>query len=325
MRKENPLSPNNGGTEEPTPAQVPTLPKREGDDFARSLVLDLTGLEVKIIEQAEVVKRGKLRLTNGYPVKFDLLARLLALIGKSDRAKISSRDLASSMGVADNHMEFLGHIAHALGLTEIITYKLTLLGSLVASQDTFFDDIGTLWFLHYIISSNPNLIVWNRFANTIVPKQYDFTMRDFRASFDDLRLLFAPTSYVRYVNAETRAIIDTYTNQQFSRLAYLREIDDGYGLGYRQPVPLLVLAASISRFRDRHQPGNTAVSVRDLLTAPNSPGVVFQMHEDTLRAGLEQLKHGHGFSLEARADLDQLRFAEDIPEHVFMERYYASR
>jgi hypothetical protein len=292
-----PLAPNNGGTRE----------------------------EAEGAFDGEVVKRGKLRLTNGYPVKFDLLARLLALISDDSRGKIPAKDLAVSLGVADNHMEFLAHISHALGLTQAVTFKATPLGKLVAVQDTFFDDIGTLWFLHYVISSEPNFLVWNRFANSIMPKQRAFTVKGFRAEFEDLRLLFAPVSYTRYVNAETRAILDTYTNQQFSKLAYLRAQDDGYSLGYRQPVPLLILAAAITRFRDQHQPGNTAVSIRDLLTAPNSPGVVFQMPEDTLRAGLEQLRQGHGFSLEARADLDQLRLAEDIPDHRRLERYYASR
>ena len=319
----------------------PTLPQtalfaKEGEPREQTLALDLIPSQVPVVmvdldedgeAEAEQVKakRGKLRLTNGYPVSFDLLARLLTLINQDARGKIPTKDLSASLGVADNHMEFLGHIAFALGLTHAITFRPTTFGKLITSQDTFFDDIGTLWFLHYAISSEPHYLVWNRFANSIMPKQNPFTLKDFRASFDDLRLLFAPTSYVRYVNAETRAILDTYINQQFSRLAYLRETDKGYGLGYRQPVPVHVLAASIARFRDRHQAGNTAVSVRDLLSAPNSPGVVFQMPEHTLRAGLEQLRHGHGFSLEARADLDQLRFAEDIPDHVRMERYYAGR
>jgi len=320
----------------PTPAQAVPLVKRESEELGSTLALDLPFPEweagaVNLDENAgarsegKMVKREKLRLTNGYPVNFDLLARLLALISQDNRGKIPAKDLTASLGVADNHMEFLGHIAFALGLTQAITFRLTALGKLVVAQDTFFDDIGTLWFLHYVISSDPHYIVWNRFANGIMPKQHPFTLKDFRASFNDLRLLFAPTSYVRYVNAETRAILDTYINQQFSRLAYLRKTDEGYGLGYRQPVPVPVLAASIARFRDRHQAGNTAVSVRDLISARDSPGVVFQMPEHTLRAGLEQLRHGHGFSLEARADLDQLRFAEDIPDHVRMERYYASR
>ena len=342
MRKENPLIPNNGGTEEPTPAQVPTLPKREGDEFARTLGLDWTTPAVPSLlliggEKAEEnsaakptmvgskASKPKLQVANGYSVNFDQIAQLLHAIGQDSRKRIPLTGLAEGVGLSTMQMKYLTGIAVALGLIVPITMRMTPTGALVVEHDQFFDGLGTLWFLHYVIGSNPQLLIWNRFVNVFLPAKPNFSTDDLRCSFDDLKLTHSEYSARAHVSKEVNTILDAYTNQQFAKLAYLRQTDEGYSLGYRQPVPLLVLAASISRFRDRHQPGNTAVSVRDLLTAPNSPGVVFQMHEDTLRAGLEQLKHGHGFSLEARADLDQLRFAEDIPEHVFMERYYASR
>ena len=271
------------------------------------------------------VPKPKLQVTNGYSVNFDQLAQLLHAVSQDTRRKIPVSELAEAVGLADRQMEYLTSIAVALGLIFPITMCLTPIGTLVVAQDQFFDDLGTLWLLHYIVGSNPQLLIWNRFVNDFLPAKPQFTADEFRNSFDDLSSTHSAYSARTHVNMEVKSILDAYTNSHFSRLAYLRKTDEGYGLGYRQPVPVPVLAASIARFRDRHQAGNTAVSVRDLLSAPNSPGVVFQMPEDTLRAGLEQLRHGHGFSLEARADLDQLRFAEDIPDHVRMERYYASR
>ena len=342
MRKENPLAPDNGETEEPTLVRVPTLPKREGEEFARTLGLDWTTPAVPVTRLSGEEKskensaakptmggskaiKPKLQVANGYSANFDQLAQLLHAVNQDSRQKISVTELAEGVGLALRQMEYLTSIAVALGILAPYTMRLTPVGALVAEHDQFFDDLGTLWFLHYMVGSNPQLLIWNRFVNTFVPTKSQFSADDLHSSYDYLRLTYSEYSVRTHVRSEIKTILDAYTNQQFARLAYLRQTDEGYSLGYRQPVPLLVLAASISRFRDRHHAGNTAVSVRDLLTADNSPGVVFQMHEDTLRAGLEQLKHGHGFSLEARADLDQLRFAEDIPDHVFMERYYASR
>jgi|GEM_PF-1458294 len=342
MIEGNPLPPNTGGTEEPTPAHLPTLPKREGNDFARTLGLDWTTPAVpslpligeEKVEEDSAAKptmvgtkatKPKLQVANGYSANFDQLAQLLHAVNQDSRQKIPIAELAESVGLATRQMEQLTSIAVALGLILPRTMVLTTVGALIGAHDQFFDDMGSLWFLHYVIGSNPQLLIWNRFVNVFLPAKPNFSTDELRCSFDDLKLTHSEYSARAHVNKEINTILDAYTNQQFAKLAYLRQTDEGYSLGYRQPVPLLVLAASISRFRDRHHAGNTAVSVRDLLTADNSPGVVFQMHEDTLRAGLEQLKHGHGFSLEARADLDQLRFAEDIPDHVFMERYYASR
>jgi hypothetical protein len=291
---------------EPTPPQAATLPKREGEEIRGTV-------------------KPKLQVANGYSVNFDQLAQLLHAVSQDTRRKIPSTDLAEMIGLSTMQMKYLIGIAIALELVIPRNIVLSPMGRLIVAHDQFFDDLGTLWFLHYVVGSNPQLLVWNRFVNIFVPSNTAFMVEAFREAFDDLKETHSEYSARAHVNKEINTILDAYTNQQFSQLAYLRAQEDGYSLGYRQPVPLLILAAAITRFRDRHQLGNTAVSIRDLLTAPNSPGVVFQMPEDTLRAGLEQLRQGHGFSLEARADLDQLRLAEDIPDHRRLERYYASR
>lgn len=268
---------------------------------------------------------GKLRLTNGYAIDFDQLARLLDASCRDSRLKIPKVELASAVGVADSHVQFLCSIAHALGIMGANNYKPTPLGRLIRENDGFFDDNGTLWCLHYIASSNPENIAWNRFVTTILPADNSLTLQQFRDCFDDLRSEFAESSYARNVNQETRTLLDAYTNQNLSRLAYLRKNGEQYTLGYREPIPALVVAASIARFRDRHRPGDTAIPVSDLIAGVNSPGVVFQLSEERLRSTLEELKMQQGFSLESRADLDQVRLMDDKPDHIWMERYYASR
>jgi len=271
-------------------------------------------------------KKPILHLTNGYQVDFNQFARLVHFI-RQENEKTSNRlpNAIEALGVTDKKIKYVVTLAAAFDLVIPNGLLLSKIGETIADHDQFFDDIGTLWIMHYIISSDPRILIWNRLANKVFPAVERFDAQDLITTFSDLEMQYSKTSLKSHLQKEVGTILDAYTNQQFSKLAYLREQEDGYSLGYRQPVPLLVLAAAITRFRERHQPGNTAVSVRDLLTAPNSPGVVFQMSEDMLRAGLEQLRHGHGFSLEARADLDQLRFAEDIPDHRRLERYYAGR
>jgi hypothetical protein len=267
----------------------------------------------------------KLQLSKGYLLKFDQLARLLNASCQDGRSRVPSEDLAAAVGVATVHVQHLGSITQALGLIQPITYTPTELGRIIREQDTFFDDLGTLWHLHYVIGSEPRYLVWNRFANVFIPTRSRFTGADFRAAFDDLREGLAEYSGRLHINKETRTILDAYTEQNFSRLAYIRCDGDGYARDYREQVPPLVLAAAIARFRDRHRPGDTGVSVTDLLSAPNSPGVVFQLSEDRFRSLLEQLKTEPGLSVESRADLDQVRLTDGTPDSAWMERYYARR
>lgn len=271
------------------------------------------------------VANAKLQLSNGYAVDFDRLARLLNAVSHEKKGRFSSIELAGSVGVADRHMEGLCSIAQALGLIKKITYKLTPLGELVQAHDPFFDDLGTLWFLHYVISSNPGNIIWHRMVTEILPSHRVVSRAQARMVFDDLRDSVSEASIKNNVLKELNIVLDAYTQQYFTRLAYLREDGSGYAISYREPVPSLVLAASIAHFRDHYRPGATAISIHDLLEARHSPGVVFHMGEDRMRPALEELKSQPGFSLESRADLDQVRLPDNTLNHEWMRRYYESR
>jgi hypothetical protein len=267
----------------------------------------------------------KLQLSNGYLVHFDQLARLLDAVCRDERPRISRTDLETAVGLANRKVENLCSIAQGLGLLQPITYRATPLGEVVRQHDPFFDDLGTLWFLHFAVSSEPRFMIWNHFANQVVPRRRSFTRAELADECAVLAEGHSRYTVQNHVRNEAKSVLDAYTTQNFSRLAYLREDGEGYIPDYREPVPPLVLAAAIVRFRDRHRPGDTGVNVADLIAAPNSPGVVFQLTEDRFRTALEQLKTEPGLSVESRADLDQVRLTDGTPDSTWMERYYARR
>lgn len=272
---------------------------------------------------------GKLQLTKGYAVDFDKLARLLGMLCAGTRGRIPMTDVAVALGLANAHAEHLCSIAQALGLVARITYKPTALGRLVREHDPFFDDVGTLWFLHYTIASDPRVLIWHRVVTVILPGHRSITRDNIRTALDDLRDGIAERSRVdhdRNVTQELRVVLDAYLNQHLSRLDYLRPAGDldSYVLGHGVPLAPLILGASIVRFRARHRATASALAVADLLQNPDGPAVVFQLGEEDLRAALESLKTQPGLSLESRADLDQVRLGGESAE-TWMERYYAGR
>jgi hypothetical protein len=267
-----------------------------------------------------------LHVTNGYPLDFDQLARILHLaVNQGIGTAISMEDVAETLGLTDKKAKYIVSIAVALDLIQPKSFKLTASGSLIAQNDAFFDDIGTLWWLHYCVANDARNIIWNRLTNHILPSCKTFMVSEIAAMFDDLAGKYAEKSLKSHIDKEANAFFRAYTESNLNRLAYIHQSDSQYRLGYREPVPPFVLAACIVRYRDQHRPGDTALSVTDLLSASNSPGVVCQIPEDRLRAGLEALKTQPGLSLESRADLDQVRLTDNTRDYQWMERYYASR
>jgi Protein of unknown function (DUF4007) len=160
---------------------------------------------------------------------------------------------------------------------------------------------------------------------SILPTYKSVTREKVRTEFADLRRSLSEASVQKHVLKEVNTTLDAYTNQQFVRIAYLRLDEDTYRLDTHEPVPSLVLAACIACFLQHHRSNDTAVSVEDLLTTSDGPGVVLQLEEKHPRQLLEQLKMQPGFSLESRADLDQIRLSDTALDYVWMERYYASK
>jgi hypothetical protein len=271
------------------------------------------------------IENGKLQVGNGYNLELDQLARLLSAVCGDQRGKIPQPDLASAVGVAERKVENLASLANALGLIQKVTYKPTVIGILVQRYDPYFDDIGTLWFLHYSISSDPRFIIWNRIINVFLPRQLRFTRDQVRSSLADLREWFSEDTIKKHVLKEINTFLDAYTEQAFSRLAFIRKDGEGYALGYRQPVPSLVLAACIARYRANQRPGDTAIPIPELCCSPCSPGLVLQIPEERFRVLLEELKNQPGFTLESRADLDQVGLSTGIDDIEWMRRYYESR
>ena len=106
-------------------------------------------------QRAAMLPETKLQLSNQYLVECDRLARLLHASYGTSRERIPRADLVAALGLSDRHVKHLCGMAQAFGLLKTITLRPTPLGRLVYQCDPFFDDLGTLWLLHYVISSDP--------------------------------------------------------------------------------------------------------------------------------------------------------------------------
>ena len=112
----------------------------------------------------------KLQLTKGFFVDFAQISRMVMYaVAYNDKGRISSEQYRLGIGLSSSRVENLASLAAALGLLRPSVLTCTELGRLICGSDPYFDDIGTLWLLHYVVSSDERYVVWNRLVNQVIP------------------------------------------------------------------------------------------------------------------------------------------------------------
>lgn len=269
----------------------------------------------------------KLQLTKGFFVDFRQIARLLAYaVEHRHDGRILPDACAASMGISASRVQNLSSLAAAFGLIRPVVLTPTELGSVIHRHDPFLDDLGTLWLLHYLVSSNERYVVWNRLVNRVMSENGRFSTAIARPYFDDLGQFYSQRSMDKHLGKEMGAVWNAYTGQAFRHLHYIRaESDLIYVRDDHEPISPRIFWAAVLSYRERFAPGAATLDVSTLAGALNSPGRVFDLTERQVRDLLEEVKSlGYAY-VETRADLDQVRFGDnyellDVVRHYYEER-----
>ena len=241
-------------------------------------------------------------------------------------SRISSEAYQTGLGFSERKAQSLNALAGAFTLLKSRVLTPTYLGKLIHRYNPYLDDMGTLWLLHYIISSDERYVIWNRLVNQVIPENTRISTAIARSYFDDLAAYYSEGTMDENVGSEIGAVWNAYTEQEFAHLHYLRaESDLIYARGYGDlTIPEVFLAATLL-YRERYAAGAATLEVGLLAHAPNSPGRVFGLSERQVRDLLEHTKGPGSINVETRADLDQVRFPGDLDYLTVMQRYYEGR
>jgi hypothetical protein len=252
-----------------------------------------------------------LEFTRGFYVHFDQITRILSFVARNpDRSRFYRAQLAEATGLSEIQAGIQAKFATAMGLLTPVSYRLTDFGRLVNNHDLFFEDIGTLWVCHYALSAEPTRLLWNHVVNCLLPTGKSYSAPDVRETLSKLAETHSARTLQRKVLKEARSIFNAYTEQAFRRLNYLRQTDDGaYALtDSPAPVPPGAFLATLLIYRDRFQPGASGLEVPAICTADHSPGRLLHLGEARVRALLNELHEADRLTIEAKANLDQVRF-----------------
>ena len=270
--------------------------------------------------------KPKLQVSKGFDLRFDQLSRLLDFGARWDTGPRIPRDVVTGgIGLSMGQAESVSSHGVGMGLIKLGTYRPTDFGWLVHAHDLFFDSLGTLWVCHYLLGSNRRYVIWNGMTNAVLPGALEpLTVQSATTAFQDLKERFSDKSVNEHVPKEIGSFFKAYTRQSFRHLHYLRETGDATYVLTESPAPVPpgAFLAILLVYRDRFHPGASGLEVDAICTADHSPGRLLHLDELRVRALLNQLHEGGQLAIEAKADLDQIRFHPGPTWLAAMQSYY---
>jgi hypothetical protein len=266
----------------------------------------------------------KLQLTNGYILHFDQISRIIQYsLEQSDRSKIPRPEFLSVLGMSERQFENLSSICVALGLTKRGTFKLTALGNAIAQHDIFFDNIATLWIIHYVISSELKWVVWNRLINKVIPDNQKVNTDVALPYYADLSSMVSEKTIKEKLPKEILSSLNAYGEQKLSRLRIIDKLSTGEYIRSKpieiEPLPFLFC---LLHFRDIHSPTTTGLIIKEIVYSENSPGRVLFVAEYKINELLSKLHDMAIIRIETIGDLDQMRFSEGLTKDKVLEKMY---
>jgi len=262
----------------------------------------------------------------------DLLASLLRAYAENER--LSREAIRSLLGVGDNKAEAMVTWLGKLGLRDNGNRKITALGSVILTHDPYFEDITTLWLLHYQLASNKDAEVWYWLTNAFLPNQSSFSFSD---AIDFLGSLGIGRNDEQHLKTDVSIFLRSFILEsalgktEFIKVQGKANRNVARNRFYKNPPsnpsPYLV-AYVIFDQRIKKFPSLITVTIQELLTEDGNAGRVFSLSrgklEEILRLVSSQ-QFGHLIDLSTTAGLDQvgLRFRGQLIE--ILEMGYVSK
>jgi len=267
----------------------------------------------------------KLQLTNGYHVHIGQISRILQyLLSVEGRKKIPRQEIVKTLGFSDRQVESIISMSVGFGLIKSRTSILTSLGKIISEKDVYFERIETLWIVHYIMSSNPEWVVWHRIVNQIIPMNDRIVISDVAMPyFADLKSSFSERTLKEKLPGEIGAVLQSYVQSSLSRLNLLRKEQTGiYHKETPADIPPLAFLYQLLHFKEMHAISASALPIAEIEKGKDSPGVVLSLPEFMLRDLLNRLHDSGLVRWEQFGDLDQVRFSEDLTLTAVLYRIY---
>ena len=296
----------------------------------------------KTVEENKI-KKVRLKGNHSFNVREGWLRKGMRAIEENSDL-FSRSDATQILGVGSKMVMAIRYwlITTGLAKEEVVKNKHTLVitpefGRVIYNYDPYFEDIFTLYLMHYNIASNKDLaIVWHLFYNIF--EATSFTREEMQeVLIHELDKLIAAEctfseSLVRddcnslikmYLNDESENNPDDNLGSPFSVLGLMKRSQSNKHIyektapKYGDIDPLLILYIIIKNSKEGH------VSINALLNDENNIGKILNLSRPMINEYLDQLRLKGYININRTAGLDMVYIITDMTAEAVMEKYYS--
>lgn len=254
--------------------------------------------------------QGIFRFLNNYEQHSNYLNLVLSQYQYKDNEVI--RNKIKELSIPNSRLTGINNLLKA---SDLISAEdtITLFGDLVLQNDPYLLNTGFLWFLHYYISSNANVLLWSRLFNQLLEPGKEVSPKSFIRQFMDVIGGMKEKTFIWNGSKEIGAILRTYSEGLFKSLRIMIHSEDVHIFIQDDfYIPDLILLACILIYRDRYFPGVASLESEKIIFGDYSPGRILRKNETQIRRALDQLHNKGLITVETRLGLDQIRFKNNL-------------
>lgn len=300
-------------------------------------------MENNIATEENKLKKVRLKGNHSFNVREGWLRK--GMRGIEENSDLFSRDDATQiLGVGSKMVMAIRYWLITTGLAQerVVKNKHELVitqdfGRIIYNSDPYFEDIFTLYLMHYNIVSNKDFaIVWHLFFNTF--EATIFTREEMQdvliheldkliaagCTFSESSVRDDCNSLVKmYLNDESENNPDDNLGSPFAVLGLIKRSQSNKHCyekaapKYGDIDPLLILYIMIKNAKEGH------VSINALLNDENNIGKVLNLSRPMINEYLDQLRLKGYININRTAGLDMVYITTDMSAEAVMEKYYS--
>ena len=261
---------------------------------------------------------------------------------ENNAAVFTQENAMDVLGMGSKMVKSLRFWMQAAGLTSENNsgrrlQQLTSLGRAVREYDPYFEDLFTLWIVHYNIAKNSELCyAWNYFFNRYGDSE--FTREDFYESAKHEADLVSEEAYShKSLRDDCNSVVRMYCAQEkrhsdpednlsspFSELGLVRRSGREKG-AYNKCTPYKIKLdrlAVLYVILDAMGEGQSSISIEKILKEENNAGRIFNLNKVILNEYLDELRAAGYISINRTAGLDMVYKGEGTEKDDILTEYY---
>lgn len=248
--------------------------------------------------------------------------------------ELSCNDVMERLGIGNQKAEAMITWLGMIGLRDNKNRRLTHLGQSLLKYDPYFEDVNTLWLLHYQLASNSNAEVWYLLTNKFLPNHMIFSFND---AINFLVSLGIRSSNDKHLRSDISIFLRSFISRDaFGELGYITITDVSirgiskmtFHKNATRDISPYLIAYGVYDYRNKNCPNAVTITIKELLTLDGHVGKVFSLDRKELEKYLKTLtsyKYGELIDISMTAGLNQvgLRFKGDAIN--ILEKYYKNK